>query len=474
MEVKTKSGTKGSRKKKEPEDEVNFTHSGDFSFGVSSVGVYAFETVRGSTFGSPSILPFYNHSRILMPTYINGFKIIPYGHQNDYPDTLRTILDEDNFLPQGLTKNAQLIWGQGPALYRIRFEGGKRIKEFVDDPKISAWLQSWDYWDYLLKSTIDYTTINGHFTKFYRNRGARIGAQAKIAKLEHESSTFARLEWPDQNWEINNIIVGDFRQPWQYGLTSYPIFDPTNVFAYPVAMRYSNLYNFSLDYEYSRAPFHGATNWIKLASSIPKLLINFNENAAAIKYHVKSPAVYWMQKQELLERNCALQGIEYNQKMLDKVKDDTFAVIAKALSGVENAGKMVTTETIFDELGNDYVGWEIIVLDQKVSEFITAQLDIAREASFQNSATVGLHPSLSNLSKDGNLPSGSEQLYAFKLFLMTAIDIPEGIICKDINIAIKANFPDTDLRIGFYHDAVLTEQATNPNDRVKNQPMAGN
>jgi len=101
-------------------------------------------------------------------------------------------------------------------------------------------------------------------------------------------------------------------------------------------------------------------------------------------------------------------------------------------------------------------------------------LDIAREASFQNSATVGLHPSLSNLSKDGNLPSGSEQLYAFKLFLMTAIDIPEGIICKDINIAIKANFPDTDLRIGFYHDAVLTEQATNPNDRVKNQPMAGN
>jgi hypothetical protein len=42
------------------------------------------------------------------------------------------------------------------------------------------------------------------------------------------------------------------------------------------------------------------------------------------------------------------------------------------------------------------------------------------------------------------------------------------IVCKDINLAIRANFPGTSLRIGFYHDVVLTEESTNPENRVKN------
>jgi hypothetical protein len=42
-------------------------------------------------------------------------------------------------------------------------------------------------------------------------------------------------------------------------------------------------------------------------------------------------------------------------------------------------------------------------------------------------------------------------------------------VMKDINLAINANFPGKGLRLGFYHDLLLTEAATNPNDRMANQ-----
>jgi hypothetical protein len=453
----------------EEKTDIRMHRQGNVTFAQSSVGCYVFEITGDYRLAQPSVLPFYTRSRTLVPVKIDGHEIIPYGEQNNYPDQLREILDENNLTPEVLNKQAQLLWGQGPALYRTIFEDGKRHKHWVSDPAIKAWLTSWDYEDYLLKAAIEFRTINGHFTKFVRNRGPRIGRPGMITRLEHVSSVFSRCGWPDENWIINNIVVGDFSQPWKQGLKSYPVFDAGDPFAYPIAMRYSNLYSFALDHEYSRAPWHGTINWIKLSSSIARLLSAFNLNSAAIKYHVKSPALYWDQKKEMLEQKCIDTNVPYNDKMLEKLKDDTFKKITEALSGAEKVGKMVTTETIFDPDAGEYVGWEIDVLDQKVKEFIDAQINIAARAAFETTSGIGLHPALSNLSKDGNLPSGSEQLYAFKLYLSTGVDIPESIVTKDINLAIQANFPGTDLRIGFYHDNVLTEEATNPGDRVKNQ-----
>lgn len=443
----------------------------------SSVGCYLFETTGYERLAQPSVLPFYNRTRQLRPIKVGDFYIVPSGDQNSYPDELREILDENNLTPEILNKQAQLLWGQGPELYRIEFKDGKRVKVWDTNPEIWAWLKSWDYWDYLLKATIEYRTTNGHFTKYYRNLGARIGRKAKITKLKHVSNVFSRLEWPGDpampeslvNGEIKNIIVGDFHQPWRQTLIAYPVFDPEEPFRNPISMRYSNMYSYALENEYSRAPFHGTINWIKLSSSIAKLLTAFNLNSAAIKYHIQAPAAYWAEKEEEIQRNCQLKGIEYTDKMLEDFKDETFKKITEALAGHMNVGKMVTTDQFFDELSGTWVGWKIEVLDQKVKDFIDAQINIARRAALDTTSGLGLHPALSNLSADGNLPSGSEQLYAFMLYLATGVDIPEEIVCRDLNNAIHANFPETDLRIGFYHDQITQLANVNPSDRLRNQ-----
>jgi hypothetical protein len=449
--------------------DIRMMKQGKYSFAQSNVGCYLFEVSADFRVAAPSILPFYTRSRALLPVQVEGFSIIPFGDQNDYPDMLRELLDENNLTPEVLNKQAQLLYGQGPALYRMVYEQGKRRRVWVNDAPVEAWLGSWDWEDYLLRGCIEFRTMNGLYTKFFRNKGARLGREVKIAKLEHVSNVFARMEWPDGNWNVNHIIVGDFKMPWRTGLKSYPVIDPSDPFCFPISMRYSNLYSFALDHEYSRAPWHGSINWIKLASSIAKLLLNFNSNSAAIKYHIKSPAIYWDHKRQLLEQQCMEQNKPFSDKMLEELKDKTYLKITEALSGAENVGKMVTTEELFDSDANEYVGWKIEPMDQKVKDFIDAQINIASRAAFETTSGIGLHPALSNLSKDGNLPSGSEQLYAFKLYLSTGVDIPESIVTKDLNLALRSNFPGTDLKVGFYHDNVLTEEATNPADRVKNQ-----
>lgn len=445
---------------------MNVVRKGDVGYVESTVGVYTFEISAETAYPT---MDNFGATVAKDPLPIGQFRIIPHGDQNAMPQELRVLLDENNLTPEVLDKQLQLLWGQGPALYKAEFKEGKRTKYWDSVPEIETFLNDWDHEEYLTRAGVEFRHMNGHYSKYFQNRGVRIGRKPIITELRHVSSLKARLEWPNPQQEIKHIITGDFERSSITNLKAYPIFDPKNPFASSLSMRYTNMYSFAMDNDYSRPSIFGNRHWIALSSSLPMLLMSFNKNSAAIKYHIKSPAAYWESQKQNLERNCELTGIEYKDKMLEDLKDETFAKFAEGLTGIKNVGKFITTETIYDEIGGEYVGWSVDVLDQKVKDYIDAQINIAKRAQLETTAGLGLHPALSNISSDGNLPSGSEQLYAFKLYLATSVDIPESIVCRDINYAIKANFPNTEYKLGFYHDTVLTEDATPPKDRIKNK-----
>ena len=62
------------------------------------------------------MLPFYSNARQLWPTRIGDFLIVGHGAENNYPDEIRLILDENNLAPEVLNNQAQLLYGQGPAI----------------------------------------------------------------------------------------------------------------------------------------------------------------------------------------------------------------------------------------------------------------------------------------------------------------------------------------------------------------------
>ncbi|MBQ9597948.1 MAG: hypothetical protein IJR34_06835, partial [Bacteroidales bacterium] len=69
---------------------------------------------------------------------------------------------------------------------------------------------------------------------------------------------------------------------------------------------------------------------------------------------------------------------------------------------------------------------------------------------------------------NGKLASGSELLYAFKLYLHTDLEIPTSIILEPINQAIAYNFPGKNVKLGFYHQSIQSEEALSSGQRLKN------
>ena len=104
-----------------------------------------------------------------------------------------------------------------------------------------------------------------------------------------------------------------------------------------------------------------------------------------------------------------------------------------------------------------------------MKDFVEAQLKISEASASAITSGMGLHPSLSNVMVNGKLASGSELLYAFKLFLLSDTEIASQTILEPVNQAIAFNFPGKGLKLGFFHKQLEAEDALTSSARVKNQ-----
>ncbi len=399
------------------------------------------------------------------PYRIGSYEIIPRGNTNNMPMEIRELLEDNHIAPGILRQQFFLLNGQGPALYTTEFKDGERIRTYVDDKEIQAWLDSWEYEEYLQRCAIDYFATQGFFTEFIRNKGGRL-VSGKINRLKHVGTHKACLEWPNANEEIKHVIVGPWETPSQKKFRKYPKFTKKTALKYPRSIAYSHLYSFAREY-YSVPGFQGAINWIKRSSDIPKILESLTNNSLNVKWHIISPFSYWEKIEEQLHTQCANKGIEYKEEMLEEVRKDMMSNLGEMLSGVENVGKFFHSSAVMNEYGK-LEGWQIVPIDQKVKDYITAQLDISKHSDLTVATGLGLSPSLSNLVTDGNLSSGSDKLYAHKLHMATNIYVPERIITQPINDAIKINFPNSKVKLGFYREIVKTEETVAPKERIKN------
>jgi hypothetical protein len=107
--------------------------------------------------------------------YIGDYIVYPFGANNDLPDIIKQVVQNNYITPGMLKKKTQLIWGLGPQLYKEKIINGVLNREWVEDNQISDWLHSWDYEDFLLKACTDYQHIEGVFSRFELNKGSRIG-----------------------------------------------------------------------------------------------------------------------------------------------------------------------------------------------------------------------------------------------------------------------------------------------------------
>lgn len=408
------------------------------------------------------------------PDSIGNYKYVPEGVDNLLPLNIRELLESSNLGPGILGRQRGLQIGQGPHLYREIIEKEAIITEWVSDPEVEEWMASWDCDEYSINTVVDLLSGNIAYTKLFLNKGLRVqNAVGKIAKLEHMVAPNCRREWPDSKNRINNILIGDWEN--NSDILAYPRFDRENPFKKKVTADFTHIYQWGRGLKDPIIPsYYGGRKWMRRSAVTPDVLDNLSNNSLNIKYHIKAPKAYWDKKEEALKDQMSDEGKEYKASMLEKLKEDTLADLSAVLSGVENVGKFFYSETVATVLDVGQVEleeWKIEVIDMKISDFVKSQIEISNKADGATTSSMLLHPALSNILIDGELPSGSEQLYAYKIFIATDTWTINNRAFKIANAALKANWPDKDIRIGFYHDIVRREQEITSADRVVENTM---
>lgn len=403
---------------------------------------------------------------------IGDYRVFPYGYNNDLPKTIKDDVQNNSIAPGILKKKIQLLWGKGPQLYTESIVDNKLERTWIQDKKVQSWLDSWDYLEYLIKANVDYANIEGTFTKFHASKGIRVN-KPSISKLEHVSAEYGRLgnKLNDLSYKPSVCIITD----WNFRRVAdvadydvYGLFDMQNPFKYRTSIMYSNMYSFCSDY-YTVPDLYGSLEWIRRSSAIPLILKALSKNSINLKYHVISPAKFWEKKASELKEKIGAD--KYTEKDLIKFRTEYLRRVAEVLSGAENTGKFWHSIKYLTVDGHKLVeeGWEIKEIKQNIKDFVESQIQISDQANRMVAAGVGMHPALGGAGESGRADSGSEQLYALKNYLLTGIDIPESIVMKPINYALKLNFPDKELKLGFYHLPPEKEEDITSSKRVKNQ-----
>ena len=431
--------------------------------------------VKGSSYGETNTIVTTKAS-ITTPTQYGisgGYNIVPDGTDNKFGYQLMQLLEDNNLGLGVIRRQRGLQYGQGLGLYTVKYNEGRRVIEWFWDDSIGKWLETFDYEEYLINILLDLLVKQEYYTKLVRDRSGRInGGKGKIAAMEHVPVVECRRQWPDDKGRVLNIFVADWRESSPVKIERYPVFDPVKGLTGQANMIWTNFYQYGRGRFDEVVPsYQGARKWVQRSNVAPDILKAQTDNGLNIKWHIISPQSYWDNKREILIRQCEQKGEEYKENLLEDLKDDVLTGLANVLSGVENVGKFFHSEAVRQELGigkAEILKWEIIPIDMKVKDFTDAQIEISNRADSAITSAMGLHPSLSNIIINGKLASGSEMLYAYKLFLATETEIVEKKALEVMNTIRKLQFPGVPGKFGFYHDIVKREEDITASERTTN------
>ena len=444
---------------------------GDFHFVPTEVGTYAVRLEGGLNDTFERFLSFDPTSWDMDPVTVAGVRVVPWGADNNLPKNIRRILEKNNLAPGILDRKLGLIYGQGPMLYTLDVQENERVQNWIQDEEIQDWLESWDYRGFIRHMLMEYNHLKGCFVKYHSGKAVRLG-KPWIHSLECVPSADCRLVWPKNDSrnvdDIEDIMVGDFDAYTNPSYKLYPVFDKWHPARHEVAMKYHSMRSFGRNF-YSISSFYGSVPWMADANALPEIIAYLNNNMIAAAYIVHVPQGYWQEKRNVIVDKHPDFTEAQITCMLDDVKETLAKQIAEVMAGKNNAGKFFMCVDFIDLDGHEQ-SWKIEPIEMNIDKYIDALAKISRIADSSTTSGLGLNPALANIIIDGKGDSGSQMLYALKLFFGADTQIPEDIALEAINDAIRINFPQKKgVFIGLYRKVINKEDNVTAGERATNQ-----
>ncbi|MGV8094508.1 MAG: hypothetical protein AB2L24_21855 [Mangrovibacterium sp.] len=443
---------------------------------------------------------------IPMPVLLNvgNNKVLIKGTNNLLPNEIEIMFRTNRILPELIDKQYRILYGKGLYVYKQVFENKKLYRDWQNQQSIENWLGDWQrasladsIEQYIEKVIKDSYYFEDYWIKWRFFKGRRIGS-VPVAGLEHVENFKGRLastkaidiftrNYVDQDFD--RVVLGNWGTAFEINMQVYPRFRIDQAYDYETAVSYHKHHTPGQIYGINKF-YYGIKDWLVATNRNPRYINSYLENSLSAKVHVIIPqewVTYIEDKlQEYCERNVDLQsrgdallkpndieiGTEYHAGLLDDYIKAEMRKLTTFLSGVTNQGKTFTTFKYTTEKGNS-VGWEIIPLDMKYREYITALNDYDKRADEVITSSIGIDSAISNISKDGVISkSGSDAYYNYILYLHSNLPTAERVTCEALNNAINVNFPDLyrqGYRLGFYTEVPSRQEDIAPDDRLQNQ-----
>lgn len=442
-----------------------------------------------------------------MTLQLQGFQVPVWGEgHNLYPQEVYNAISDNKLLPEILQKQVEFLFGKGPCLYQTIIDGeGKNARQIrvpVVVPEIEDWLESWEaaghepYWDYLINLIEDFYHTNCCVTGYNFTRARRIGGSGlPVQALSYVGTDTARLASDIRpkpgrmltDKDCRFVAVGNWLMPGSE-FDIYNRFNPAAPFAFPVAISWIKDRTYSKEiYPFCRW-FKGLQDWIKGSNLTPRYINSYLKNALNAHVHVVIPGSWYMQQKNTLESICRdnlLNGtvreefykgvrltddsgspLEFYEGMMEQLIAHQLREITHLLSGEgANQGKLWAST----KWGED--GWEFKEFPGKFKEYLEAVILYDKRADQVILAGKGISASITNVENDGVISKSGSDVYYNYMIYSNALTIAEYYVTRDINRAIRLNFPwaaAENIRLGFRIEIPSKQQETAPSERMEN------
>ncbi len=437
---------------------------------------------------------------------IGKYKILPYGRFNLEPQEIKQMIGSNRLLPELIEKQVKIMVGKGVFLYKKEIVDGKTKRVPVNNIAIEKWLSSWqgrglkdDCFTYLTKVVRDFYYMEGYFSKWIPTKGRVVGYPEvlPVAGLEHVSLTRCRLgtdkdldvfSESQEDSDFNHVVVGDWLSVHNQKMKAYNRFRYRKENLNTTQISYVCNSSFGEEVYGYNSFYRGVKQWIIGSNLTPKYINSFLENSLSAKLHVIIPDKWLELMRDQIKRMCNSNadlkekglpivkfrgidvGVEYNEGLLQKLIYSELKRLTSTLSGKgANQGKLFVSYSFLD--GEKEVKWEITEIPLKYKEYIEALSNYDKRTDEVLLSAKGIDASISNISKDGIISKSGADAYYNYLIYVSMLTMPEYFCLKDINEAVRVNFPEAyaeGIRLGFEHFIPERQEETTPSNRMQN------
>ncbi|TXI33108.1 MAG: hypothetical protein E6Q58_03130 [Niabella sp.] len=349
--------------------------------------------------------------------------VAKWGDNNDFPQQIIKLASESTELASLLDWKARAL--QGTAVLAVESVWNETRQEFEDklinDEEITGFLRSIHFKRYLREASTDFFWFWNVFPELIKNE-----AGDKIAYLGVQDASYCRWSPMNERGIIEHCYIS---ANWPNAKISdlatlkLPVIDPYSPNAIE-ELRGSEIQHFIYPVSYPSpgksyyqlAPWDGwrTSGWPELAKMIPKSKVQLMKQLLSAKFILEIPVNYWPTAYPEWPKMTLEEQMTIKRAKVKEIND--------TITGVENTGKTILSESGTDAMHQPIQGWKILPIEDKLKD--GNFLEDSREASQHLRSALALDSALTGDGPGKGMGGGSGSDKRIALNIYVALQQP--------------------------------------------------